>query len=46
MQKKLGDQVSAGDLLGYSGLAGRASVYFEIRSKGTPVNPLSWLKRQ
>ncbi len=46
MQKKLGDQVSAGDLLGYSGLAGRDSVYFEIRSKGTPVNPLSWLKRR
>lgn len=45
MQKKLGDQVSAGDLLGYSGLAGRDSVYFEIRYKGSPVNPLSWLVR-
>ncbi len=46
MQKKLGDQVSAGDLLGYSGLGGRESIYFEIRSKGSPVNPLSWLKRR
>ena len=46
MQKKLGNQVSAGDLLGYSGLAGRDSVYFEIRSNGSPVNPLSWLKRR
>ncbi len=46
MQKKTGDIVSAGDVLGYSGLAGRDSVYFEIRKKGSPVNPLSWLKRR
>ncbi len=46
IQKELGDRVSAGDLLGYSGLSGRDSIYFEIRSKGSPVNPLSWLKRQ
>lgn len=46
MQKKLGDQVSAGDVLGYSGLAGRDSIYFEIRSKGSPVNPLSWLVKR
>lgn len=45
MEKKLGDQVSAGDLLGYSGLGGRDSIYFEIRAKGSPVDPLSWLKR-
>ncbi|WP_321391774.1 peptidoglycan DD-metalloendopeptidase family protein [uncultured Desulfuromusa sp.] len=44
MQKKLGAEVSAGDLLGYSGLGGRDSIYFEIRSKGSPVNPLSWLQ--
>lgn len=44
MQKKLGAEVSAGDLLGYSGLGGRDSIYFEIRSKGAPVNPLSWLQ--
>jgi len=46
MEKKLGDQVSAGDLLGYSGLGGHESIYFEIRSNGSPVNPLSWLKRR
>ena len=46
MEKKLGDQISAGDLLGYSGLGGRESIYFEIRAKGSPVNPLSWLKRR
>ncbi len=46
MHKKLGDQVSAGDLLGHSGLGGRDSIYFEIRSNGSPVNPLAWLKHQ
>ncbi|MFK5925812.1 MAG: peptidoglycan DD-metalloendopeptidase family protein [Desulfuromusa sp.] len=46
MLKKLGDHVSAGDLLGQSGLGGRDSIYFEIRSKGSPVNPLAWLKRR
>ncbi len=43
MNKDLNEQVSAGDVLGYSGLGGRESIYFEIRSKGSPVNPLSWL---
>ncbi len=45
VQKALGDSVVAGELLGYSGLGGRESIYFEIRKKGSPVNPLSWLKR-
>jgi septal ring factor EnvC (AmiA/AmiB activator) len=44
MLKHLGDQVSAGEILGRSGLGGRDSIYFEIRSKGSPVNPLSWLQ--
>lgn len=43
MRKKYGDMVNGGDILGYSGLAGRQSIYFEIRSQGSPVNPLSWL---
>ena len=46
MAKKLGDQVSAGELLGKSGLAGRDSIYFEIRAKGSPVNPMIWLKHR
>ena len=44
MLKKLGDHVSAGEILGLSGLGGRDSIYFEIRSNGSPVNPLSWLQ--
>jgi len=46
MEKKLNDHVAAGDRLGYSGLNGRDSIYFEIRSKGSPVNPLSWLMKR
>lgn len=46
MQKKVGDRVSAGTILGYSGLAGRESIYFEIRSNGSAVNPLSWLYKR
>jgi len=46
MIKKLGEHVSAGDILGKSGLDGRDSIYFEIRSNGSPVNPLAWLKRR
>lgn len=46
MQKRVGDDVAAGTVLGYSGLAGRESIYFEIRSQGSPVNPLSWLSRR
>ncbi len=46
MQKRVGENVAAGTLLGYSGLAGRDSVYFEIRSNGSPVNPLSWLSKR
>jgi septal ring factor EnvC (AmiA/AmiB activator) len=46
IHKKVGDLVAAGEVLGYSGLGGRESIYFEIRSNGAPVNPLSWLKRR
>jgi septal ring factor EnvC (AmiA/AmiB activator) len=46
LSKKVGDQVTAGEVLGYSGLDGRKSIYFEVRSNGTPVNPLSWLKHR
>ena len=42
----IGDQVKAGDLLGYSGLRGRDSIYFEIRHKGAPVDPNKWLRRR
>lgn len=42
--KKLGEQVSAGEVVGKSGLGGRDSIYFEIRQNGSPVNPLIWLR--
>ncbi len=43
--KKTGDPVVTAELIGHSGLAGRESIYFEIRHKGAPVDPLTWLKR-
>lgn len=43
MRKQLNEQVAAGEMIGRSGLGGRDNIYFEIRSKGSPVNPLSWL---
>ncbi|BDR33094.1 peptidoglycan DD-metalloendopeptidase family protein [Photobacterium damselae] len=45
--KKVGDPVSAGEpiaLVGDSGGQDRSGLYFEIRRKGSPVNPRSWLK--
>ncbi|HMB16088.1 MAG TPA: peptidoglycan DD-metalloendopeptidase family protein [Pelovirga sp.] len=44
LRKKTGDAVATAELIGHSGLSGRESMYFEIRHKGAPVNPLSWLK--
>jgi murein hydrolase activator len=44
LRKKTGDPVATAELIGHSGLAGRESIYFEIRHKGAPVNPLNWLK--
>lgn len=45
LEYAIGESVQAGDRVGYSGLAGRDSIYFEIRHNGAPVNPLKWLKR-
>ena len=44
LQKKVGDPVEAGELLGYPGYEDADSIYFEIRHHGTPLDPLSWLK--
>lgn len=46
LQRSIGEAVKAGDLLGYSGLRGRESIYFEIRHNGVPVDPTKWLKRR
>jgi septal ring factor EnvC (AmiA/AmiB activator) len=43
LSKKVGDLLAQGDILGYSGLEGSKGVYFEIRSGGTPLDPLAWL---
>lgn len=45
--KQVGDRVEAGEtiaLLGQSGGQSRPSLYFEIRHKGQPVNPVDWLQ--
>lgn len=44
LQKKVGDTVQAGELLGYPGYEDADSIYFEIRHHGTPLDPLVWLK--
>lgn len=44
LQKKVGESVETGELLGYPGFEDSDRVYFEIRHHGTPLNPLSWLK--
>ncbi|MDB2705232.1 peptidoglycan DD-metalloendopeptidase family protein [Pseudomonadota bacterium] len=47
--KQVGDIVSAGELIAQSGDKGvrqHAGLYFEIRHKGSPTNPLKWLSKQ
>lgn len=49
-----GDEVDAGDAVGYAGptpeagpaAEGRARVYFEVRRNGTALDPLGWLKER
>jgi septal ring factor EnvC (AmiA/AmiB activator) len=41
--RKTGDLVGAGDLIAFSGHEGRDALYFEIRHRGAPVDPLPWL---
>ncbi len=46
--KNVGDEVQAGEsiaLVGQSGGQSSPNLYFEIRHKGLPVNPVKWLKR-
>ncbi len=47
--KQAGDWVNAGDVIATSGDSGgqpMPGVYFEIRSRGKPVNPGSWCSRK
>jgi septal ring factor EnvC (AmiA/AmiB activator) len=46
LYKKVGEQVSAGEVLsvaGDTGIEGRTGVYLEIRNGKQPVDPLNWL---
>jgi septal ring factor EnvC (AmiA/AmiB activator) len=42
--KKVGDIVDAGERIGLSGFGGSDTIYFEIRQRGKPLDPLQWLK--
>lgn len=44
LQKRVGDTVKPGDLIAYPGYENADSIYFEIRHRGTPLDPLAWLK--
>lgn len=44
--RRVGDQVRRGDVIARSGYNGRTSVYFAIRYRSGPVNPLKWLSRR
>ncbi len=47
LYKKVGEVVNAGDVIASVGLSGghdRASLYFGIRKKGKPVDPMEWCK--
>ena len=44
--KQVGEQVTSGEVIAYSGFEGRDYVYFEIRHNGQPVDPRPWLSSQ
>lgn len=47
--KQVGDTVEAGEIIalsGEQGIRGLTGLYFEIRHRGTPTNPLKWLARR
>jgi murein hydrolase activator len=41
--RKVGELVKAQDVVALSGHEGRDAIYFEIRHRGTPVDPRAWL---
>ncbi len=44
LAKRVGETVGQGETVAYAGFEGNNTVYFEIRHRGTPLNPASWLK--
>jgi len=48
LYKEVGDKVATGDeiaTVGRSGGRARSGLYFEIRKKGKPVNPIKWCRK-
>ena len=48
LYKRMGDSVKAGDVIasvGQSGGRSQAGLYFGIRQKGVPINPLEWCRK-
>lgn len=46
--RKVGDRVKKGDIIGYYDQTNQSlesSLYFEIRYKGSPINPQKWLRK-
>ena len=43
LKKRVGDLVQKGETVAYSGFEGNDAVYFEIRHRGTPLDPTAWL---
>jgi len=41
--KKVGDRVSAGEQIAFSGYEGNENLYFEVREGRTPLDPTKWL---
>lgn len=47
--KQAGEEIKAGDVIAYvgqSGGQGQAGLYFEVRQKGSAVDPLLWLRNR
>ncbi|HEC74139.1 MAG TPA: peptidase M23 [Methylophaga aminisulfidivorans] len=47
--REVGDYVNAGDVIaqsGEQGIRGLTGLYFEIRHRGNPTNPMKWLAKQ
>jgi septal ring factor EnvC (AmiA/AmiB activator) len=47
--KQAGDHVEMGEIIaqsGEQGIRGISGLYFELRHKGNPTNPLNWLKKK
>jgi septal ring factor EnvC (AmiA/AmiB activator) len=44
LAKRVGETVAQGETVAYAGYDGSDTVYFEIRHRGTPLNPAPWLK--